>query len=1106
MTTFQKVYAGLNEAQRRAVDTVYGPVLVVAGPGTGKTQLLSARVAHLLQATDALPHNILCLTFTESGTQNMRERLTSFIGQAAYDVQISTYHAFGSTVIRRFPEYFSALQLERPVDELGKRQLLSEIIEATSYQSPIKQVRHHLGDLIGTISELKRGLLSANDLRALARDNLTTIASTQAVIAETLAPYAARMPSKIAVAEPVFERIRSELLQATNTVREYRTSLIKNLAELATNELELALAQAQGDGSTKPLTAWKNKWLVKDSNNRFMLAGTLEAKRIAALADVLEQYQAKLAETGLYDFDDMILRAIDVLEHNDDLRFTLQEQYQFILLDEFQDTNAAQFRLVQLLTDNPVHEGKPNVLAVGDDDQAIYAFQGAEYSNMLDFYHAYRDVCLVTLEENYRSHAAILETAGAVAGQIESRLHHHFDSVSKNLRAVNTALPAPAISRQSYRSAVAERSAVATHIAQLVQGGVPASQIAVLAPKHKLLEPLVPYLHDKNIPVSYTKRENVLETPVVRELLTMSRLLVALQQGNHPVANSLWPTVLSYDFWGFSTADIWRLSWQANDERKPWSALLLDHTQFKHAALLMLALAGKLQDASLETILDALIGSTDVTTHDRDLPSVRSPLRDYYFKTCGEGTLYETVMQLSVLRARLREHEASENRELRLEDLLAFVDAYRAAEQPMRNTSPYNEASEAVQLMTVYAAKGLEFDHVFLLACDDSVWGSKASGQSNKLTLPANLSPIRHAGATDDERLRLLYVAVTRAKYGLYLSSYEQTFSGRQTEAVKYFDESVTADGTRQTHILPAAFQTVVTDESEPPSLETLTRHWQTRHTQPSPPLRELLQSRLSRYQLSPTHMTRFLDLKYGGPESFLLYTLLRFPTAPSLDASFGNAIHASLQWLQNELNRTSELPPASAVVQHALHYLAKTPMAAAQMAVQRQRAQHTLETYLATESGRFRAGNVAEKSFRDEGVVLGQARLGGAVDLLEIDQAAREIVVVDYKTGHLGSDPAKLHRYTLQLYCYKLLVENSHAYKNYQVNEGRLVFVEPDSEGVCVHKTIRFTDAQTERTSALLQAVWHNIITLTMPDVSDYGDTLKDMLAFENQLLAVPK
>jgi len=148
MSEFESVYRALNPEQKQAVDKIDGPLLVIAGPGTGKTQLLSARVANILTKTDTPARNIMCLTFTENGAENMRQRLSSFIGQAAYDVTISTYHAFGGDLIRRFPEYFSETRLQNPVDELGQRQLIADIVEAMSYSNPLKQTRHHLGDLI----------------------------------------------------------------------------------------------------------------------------------------------------------------------------------------------------------------------------------------------------------------------------------------------------------------------------------------------------------------------------------------------------------------------------------------------------------------------------------------------------------------------------------------------------------------------------------------------------------------------------------------------------------------------------------------------------------------------------------------------------------------------------------------------------------------------------------------------------------------------------------------------------------------------------------------------------------------------------------------------
>src|SRR5215472_15459574 len=147
MAKYEEAFAGLNEAQRKAVTTTDGPVLVIAGPGTGKTQLLTTRIAHILATTDTLPQNILCLTFTDSAAENMRERLAGMIGQAAYDVTISTYHAFGSDLIRRFPDYFTELADMRPVDDLGLDAVLRDILEHLPFTSPLKFADVYLPDL-----------------------------------------------------------------------------------------------------------------------------------------------------------------------------------------------------------------------------------------------------------------------------------------------------------------------------------------------------------------------------------------------------------------------------------------------------------------------------------------------------------------------------------------------------------------------------------------------------------------------------------------------------------------------------------------------------------------------------------------------------------------------------------------------------------------------------------------------------------------------------------------------------------------------------------------------------------------------------------------------
>ncbi len=916
---FEQNYQKLNSEQKQAVDTIDGPVLVIAGPGTGKTQLLSLRVANILQKTDTLPQNILCLTFTESGALNMRERLTRFIGKAAYDVNIATYHAFGGDILQRFPQYFTELELQNPIDELGKHQILETIVADMSYLNPLKQTQHHLGDLMSTVSEVKRALLSSQDLQTLADENQQFISDIQPFITEALEGFT-RMPSKLEKALPAFTAI----LQAIEKLQPERISPnvrnfkhFKSLAAIAHETLTEAITQAESLNKTKPLTDWKNHWLAKNSTNQFILKGELENRRIRALATVCDDYQTALQAKGLYDFDDMIIRAIAALETHDDLKFSLQETYQYILLDEFQDTNAAQLKLVQLLTDNPVHEGRPNVLAVGDDDQAIYAFQGAEYSNMLDFFTLYRDVAVINLTKNYRSHADVLHVAHNIAEQIDSRLHHHFDGMSKVLAAANTNVGAAShIARHEFLSDIAEADWIAKQIKILIDAGTKPSDIAILAPKHKFLEPIVPYLNALDIPVRYEKRENILEATVVRQLITMSRLIMALKDTNHNQANALWPQVLSYDFWQLPVSEIWRVSWQVDDSRGTlsWSQVLLGHDSFKHIALLFLSLAVKAETETLESLLDYLIGNTPVETHEPELTMLTSPLKTFYIDTkqaSDPDTFYHTLSHLNVLRAKLREHQDAVNTTLQLADFLNFVAMYEAANQQIINTSPYAQAADAVQLMTVFKAKGLEFAHVFLPDCLDDVWGESARSVTNKLTLPPNLQPIRHAGATPDERLRLFFVAITRAKLGLYMTSHVQTFSGKQTKRLKYLDEQEQPDGTFRAVTLPVDSQTVQRSETEAINQQELELSWQTKHVSGigDVQLKTLLDERLKTYRLSPTHLNAFLDLEHCGPQQFMLQTLLRFPQAASANTQFGNAIHATLEWLQRQLNSHGSLP-----------------------------------------------------------------------------------------------------------------------------------------------------------------------------------------------------
>jgi DNA helicase-2/ATP-dependent DNA helicase PcrA len=1100
---FEKIYQNLNTAQKEAVDTFEGPVLVIAGPGTGKTQLLGARVAKILKETDTLPENILCLTFTESGAANMRERLTKFIGQAAYSVNIGTYHSLGGDLIRRYPEYFGETRLQQPVDELGAHQIISEIVAKMSYQNPLKHTQYHIRDLISTISDIKKELIKPGDLRELSQQNLTFLAEANQEIIRIFQKVK-RLPGKLDGARPLFEQTLEALQQAA-PVSTLKSSL-QPLVEVAANSLEDALLEADSAQSSKPLTNWKNAWLIKNADNQLILCGERESESIASLAEVLEAYQEELASRGLYDFNDMILRSIEALQQNDELKFTLQEKYQYILLDEFQDTNASQLEIVKLLTDNPVHEGRPNVLAVGDDDQAIYAFQGARYSNMLDFHNLYREVKIVNLTENYRSHAHILHTAHQIAEQVNDRLHHKLDNMSKTLKPSNSSIPEAIITRSEYSSQDAEYSHIAENIAALIQNGTSPSQIAVLAPKHRYLEPLVPYLNSYGVPVSYEKRENILESPIIHQLLTMSKLVLAIHEANEPAANQLWPEVLSYEFWGFDIAEIWKISWRMNDQKeKRWSEILLESEIFNKTALLLLSVATKVETSSLEEILDILCGTTPITNNET---TMHSPLREYYIEKNKEqnpDALFDAISQLSVLREKLREHQNTHSEVLLLRDFITLTQLYQEANIPILNTSPYNQADDAIQIMTTFKAKGLEFEHVFLPQLHENVWGGSSRGNSNRITLPKNVEHIRSAATTEDERLRIFFVAITRAKHGLHLSSHTKTLTGKSVARLKYLDEYEN-DDQLYSRILPE--NTVITRQqiSQIKNIESAQRSWHTPHLEgiEDPRLRALLQERLKRYQISPTHLNSFIDLEYGGPEKFFFNTLLRFPKAPLIDGQYGNAIHETLEWYQHQIEKNTR-PSEPDILARFKKQLETKYLLAHDFTLLLERGEQAITAYIAARGHIFTAKHKAEYNFKNEGVFVEEAHLTGKVDYLEINKNAKTITVVDYKTGkpyQKWENNLKLHKYKQQLYCYKLLVEGSSAFNGYTVTAGRLEFIEPDRTGNIHTLELEFDETMLERTKKLLRAMWSSVHTLSLPETSAYNATLADIKKFEDSLI----
>jgi DNA helicase-2/ATP-dependent DNA helicase PcrA len=827
------------------------------------------------------------------------------------------------------------------------------------------------------------------------------------------------------------------------------------------------------------------------------------------LANVYEKYQHALKDSQLYDFDDMILRTIDALKNKDELKFNLQEKYQFILLDEFQDTNAAQFELVIQLADNPVNEGQPNIFAVGDDDQAIYAFQGAKVSNMRKFTEEFKPVITINLTENYRSHPDIIHTSHNIAEQIESRLHYDLIDVDKTLSSSATNLPKDStIERHEFASVASEDAWVADKIKDLIKNGEKPNEIAVLAPKHSILEQIVPFLSKNKTPVSYEKREDILQTPLLRTYKSMIQLVLASHDNDDAKMNELFPQILSLDFYQIPVVDIWKVNWayKSRDEERSWAEIALDNDILAPHVMFYLTLGLKSAYEPLEYVLDYLTGSfgLDIDEETKYL----SPLKQFYFSDRHTNPLqyYESLANLSTIREHLRAYQSGQEKLLSVQDFINFFESYESANQPLINTHPIAQSVDSVQLMTAYKAKGLEFNHVFLLSLHDDVWGKKARGNNNKLSLPANLQHVRYQGSSEDELKRILFVAITRAKHGLYLTSHANKDNGKATEPVKYLLE-FDVDSERKTTVLPESKQTVhQTSFTADQTMKQVELLWESRHLHLDADLKSLLKTRLANYQMSPTHVNTFIDLEYGGPEAFLLKTLLKFPQAPGEDGEYGNAVHGTLEWYQNQISKDNN-PDKSAVLKEYDKQIKHHYIAPEKIDDYRARGHSSLSKYIDSRQEMFKKEAKTEVDFRKEGVLIGDAHLSGKIDRLEINKEDKTVNIVDFKTGktHKKWDrEVKLVKYRQQLYFYKFLIEGSNTFANYRVSEARLEFVEPDENGNIVPPlTINFDNSEEIEMKNLIKSIWVKIHNIDFPDTSIYNPDYYGTLKFIDYLVS---
>jgi DNA helicase-2/ATP-dependent DNA helicase PcrA len=897
LTAEDRILEELSPAKREAVLHGEGPLLIIAGAGTGKTRVLTRRIAHLISSKRARPEEILALTFTEKAAVEMAERVDQLIPYGYAETWIGTFHAFGDRVLREAaleaglnPEF---PVLTRPEQIIFLRERLWRL--PLQRFRPLGDPTRHLGALLGLVSRAKDEDVTPEGYRAWA---------------------------------------------------------------------EAAAAAAVDDAA------------------RDAAAGQRE------LAAFYEAYQALLDEAGVVDFGDQIHRALTLLRARPALLARLRARYQYVLVDEFQDTNHAQLELVRLLAG----EGRPNITVVGDDDQAIYRWRGAAAANLLAFRRLYPGAREVVLTDNHRSTQQVLDAAARLISYNNPYRLEAVAGIDKRLRSQRPA--GPPVRHLAFDTASAEADGVAALVLERLAAGLRPRDVAILVRSNDDADPFLLALNVKGIPHRFTGSRGLYAREEVRLLVSFLRALA------HPDDSVSVFYLAASEAYGVPGPELLRLNRYAARKNRPLLEVLRTLGENEELA----GIGGVARETAARLLADLERAAADV-------PRLRT------------GEVLYRFLQSSGLLARLA-REATAASEARVRNVARFFDVVKAygdvAEHDrvpafVAHLDLLREAGDdpavaeaeadedAVHVMTVHKAKGLEFPLVFLVACVEGKFPLQRRGEP--LVLPAELSG-EEVGAADahlHEERRLFYVGMTRAQEELILTSAADYGTARTRKLSRFAVEALD---------LPSP---------APPrrsrALEALARH------QPAPdpevvavdPLPESEVLRLSFRQIDD-YETCPLKYKYVHR--------LRVPLLVHHRIVFGSAVHKAVQ--EHFRARLLERPFSEddLVAAFRAAWVSEGFLSREHEEQRRAAGEEALRRFHREEAARPLRPTGVEKEFgfylEGDGGEAG-TRVQGRYDLV-IEEDGR-VTILDFKTGAVD-DPktaAERARKSLQLDIYAL-------------------------------------------------------------------------------------
>ncbi len=915
----------LNAEQERAVRHGDGPLLIVAGAGTGKTTVIVERMAWLMTEKKYRPDEILCLTFTEKAAGEMAERIDRRVPYGYLDLWVSTFHGFGERILR---EYAIDIGLPGDFELFNERQqwlfLRKHLDEfPLSYYRPSGKPTKFLKSLVSHFSRLK-------DEGVTPADYLDFVKKLQ------------------------LDRDASDGVPGVSADEE-----------------------------------------------------TLDLDRLRELAESYDRYTRLLREHWGLDFGDLIVETMRLFRERPAILARYQEQFRAILVDEFQDTNWAQYELVKLLAGK-----RRNLTVVGDDDQSIYKFRGASVANILGFKHDYPDSTDVVLTENYRSAQSILDAAYAfIQKNNPNRLEAQLSAAPKQLgTTVSKRLTAARPDAGSIQCVVAETEAeeARTVVGKILEAKnadatLAWSDVAILVRANDHAELFLSELERNGLPYQYVASRGLYRMSIVLDIFAYVRLLdnyhesVALQR------------VLNLPMFRFRADDVILLNETARRQSRSTFAVLRDHA--------LLADWRPEAHADADRLLSLISRHAELARRATPREVIVSFLEESgYLKWLSEAPDDpKREAEIGYANQLLNEVVEFERGKLapNVRAFLEVIDlAIDAGELGRLETAP-EDGPDSVKVMTVHAAKGLEFRMVFVVHLVEQRFPSR--DRSEGIPVPDALirEPLPEGDIHLEEERRLFYVALTRAKEHIILCRALDYGGARRKKASLFLEElglvtkeSAAEERVRQPKLAPLLSQRVA--DGEP---EAIIRKVRTNERYDY--------SRLSAYELCPW--------------KYRYRYVLDVPVSGNARLSYGSSIHATLYHFfqlvrQRSVQQQGSLfgaqtssgtKPLVSLEElktlYASAWIREWYASEREMEQRKKEGWAVLERFYKAQEGAFPVPLLLEQSFtlKFDGRIL-----GGKIDRVDpIPGDSEGVEIIDYKTGPAKEKPSADRWYQLLLY-----------------------------------------------------------------------------------------